>query len=351
MYAFTVFSALLALAPPASAQDPGDFTIWPDIVLEAGAGGFTGNGIGAPSVVRDGARDRYVMVFETRLSDPDPDCPVGKWALGIAWSEEPASGWQVWPEPLLVPEAGTPWACVAANPTVLWRQEKPNELHVWFKAEQTNPPDPSIGPHRYTGVGHLKLEFRPNGDVRNVTVTEELALALPQPFGMPKVVRKGNRDLKLALTIQPDVYLATGAPPASFVLDPEPVLRVQDVDHDWVGDEFFNASLLCDSDPTFPFALFVGSKHTGPYGVLNLGALGKAVSADSDAWFVASDPLFQWMSDADWRHWDVLRIDSASGTEYAIWFSEKDASGRNRIRFASTASSVDNTQVQNNLCP
>lgn len=121
-------------------------------VLEAQADGFTKNGLGSPTVVWDSDQERYLMLFETRTTDPTPTCAYGEWAVGVAWSVD-GIDWTVWDGPVLNPGSGFR-TCVVAHPTALYED---GEVHVWFKAHD------DVGP---TGVGYA------HGNVRVLTVEE-----------------------------------------------------------------------------------------------------------------------------------------------------------------------------------
>ena len=102
MLAF-LWGMVLGFSWTAQAQEPGDFVINPAILLEANASGsgYMINGVASPTVVHDSIRDRYIMVFEVRLPEEDDACPVGLFALGIAYSDD-GIVWEPAEEPLLL---------------------------------------------------------------------------------------------------------------------------------------------------------------------------------------------------------------------------------------------------------
>lgn len=345
-----IVSALLASALPAHAQQVGDFVVSPDILLAANASGtgYMVNGVGSPAVAWDPNLARYLMVFEVKLPATDPLCPVGMWGLGLAYSSSPTTGWTTGTTPLLEPAAGTYYACVAANPSVMYNAAT-STLTVWFKAEQTDPPDVAIGPSRFTGVGRVQVKFRASGQVRSVVTSTVPALAITENFGMPRVIRRAGM-FEMMVMIPPDAWMASGVASSAFTLDAAPVMS-PDPGLSWAVDELFNGSLVCDDDPVFPYAAFVGGKDTGPFGTIFEGGWGKAISANSDTWFLGADPYFSWVGDSEWRHWDVLRLDDPAGVEYLVWYDEKDASGQNQVRFASTIAVWDPMNIHTKDCP
>lgn len=348
-----ILASAVFAAAPAAAQQQGDFVVWPDVLLEANSegSGYMTNGVGAPAVVWDPNLDRYLMVFEVNLPETSPDCPVGMWGLGIAYSDVgAATGWVAGPEPLLEPTAGTFYACVAAHPTVMYNANT-STMSVWFKAEQTDPPDAAIGPNRYTGVGQIRVKFRTGGGIQSVTVEPSPVLQLDQDFGMPKVIRKGGTDWEMMLTLRPDAWMATGTTSSAFTLDPEPVLTADPNNNPyWALDELFNAALVCEKDITFPYSTFIGGRDLGANGEILAAGWGKAISSDTDTWFLGADPYFEWSGPDEWRHWDVLRVDDPGGTEYLVWFDEKDANGHNQVRFATTIDTWNTADIYDKDC-
>ena len=117
--------ALIALLGSASAQN---LTVH-GTVLAPVPGTYYENGIGAPAVAYDPARDLYVMLFETKIPNSGAwfdgsafaACPpsVRVWGLGRATSNDGLT-WTVDADPALMPIAGTDRGCVVAHPVMLF---------------------------------------------------------------------------------------------------------------------------------------------------------------------------------------------------------------------------------------
>ena len=127
-------------------------------VLVAEPGTITANGVGSPSVVWDPVVERYVMFFETRTGAATADCTGGTWSIGIASSDDGLS-WDVWPDAVVSPTAGTPWRCVAAHPTAVYDN---GTYHLWFKAEQglnaCAAGNNAWGCNNYSGIAHAVVD-------------------------------------------------------------------------------------------------------------------------------------------------------------------------------------------------
>lgn len=335
---------------PALAQQPGDFDVWPDILLgpNNNGSGYMVNGVGSPTVAYDTDQGRYLMAFEVRLPNGHPDCPADRWALGLAFSDDGVSDWQTTTIPIVKPQMGTYFACIAAHPTILYNSANRTAL-IWFKAEQTMPVDPDIGPHRYTGVGLVRVRFRADGSIEQVLVSPEPALRVDAPFNNPRVVRYKN-ELHMALALWPDMWTARGTSPTDFQLSDGPELVASDANPGWAVDELFNASLVCENDLLFPFSIFLGGRTFDATGSISVGGWGRAVSANDRGWYLGATPYFQWRGQHAWRHWDVLRVDDQSGTHYLVYFDEKDDQGRNQVRLASTLPAWNPHDVYSKYC-
>jgi hypothetical protein len=339
----------LGLSWTAHAQEPGDFVINPAILLEANTGGsgYMINGVGSPTVVYDTSRDRYIMVFEVKLPVVDENCPVGRWALGIAYSDD-ALVWEPEEEPLLLPEEGTFYNCVAAHPNAVFSSAR-DRMYVVYKAEQSldacDEEEPSWGCDQYTGVGRLRVEFDDEGTIVDRFTPRNPILAVGQNFGWPKVVSSGSYWY-LMFTRQPDAMLTRGVKLSDMAVPEEAAISPTSL-VSWANDEIVNPALLCEDNPSFPLSAFFGGRSLDGPTVVSAG-WGKAISATGLSWAYGEDTFFEWSDDESWRHWDVLRV----GTdEYLVWFSEKDEAGQNRIRFASTTPSWDDGDVYTRICP
>ncbi|MCA9494123.1 MAG: hypothetical protein KC621_29550 [Myxococcales bacterium] len=126
-------------------------------VLDPASNPLTVNGIGAPTVAYDEDDDLFVMFFETQIDPSTADgCSVGHWAIGAASSPDGVT-WTIWDAPVVSPTPGTPYACVAAHPAVVYDA---GVFHLWFKAEQGNAVSgsPPWGTANYTGVGYATVD-------------------------------------------------------------------------------------------------------------------------------------------------------------------------------------------------
>lgn len=354
----TLFALALGTA---HAQVAADWSTYGPVLLTGSDVPF-GSTIGSPSVVYDSVNNRYLMFFETFVGST-ANCPAGEWAIGSATSSDGLS-WTVAPTPIIDPNpaSGAPnyYSCVAAHPGAIYTTtgSPGGSVYLYFKAEQASDAcvvlgvPPSWGCGQYTGVGATRIRFRANGTIRDTTTTAEPALAKANNFGYPKPIRY-NSTIALSYTEYPNVNIATtttAAPNGPFS-DQGVALDVNNYTVDWMKDEFFNAALACRDTGSFPLELFVGGRDTRYAQVLN-GGIGKAVAAPTNflSWTLAADPQFSWTGDGSYRHWDVLRVDAA---DYLLYYSERDGSGNNQIRLATTLPSFSwtNTSVYDKACP
>lgn len=333
----------------ASAQDPGDFTIRPEVLLQANGGGsgYMVNGTGAPSVVFDTTRNRWIMVYEVRLAATDPQCPVGRWAIGLASSTNGLT-WTPLANALVNPGAtGTYYSCVAAHPTAVYAADT-DSLWILFKSEQRldacASSTPAWGCARYTGVGRARVRFNPGGSVRSTTVLTTPAMEVGVDMGFPKFTQRAGINY-LGVTLRPDAYLASSATLRDFSLSAEPVLSPGLVP--WGQDEIFNFSLVCEDDPAFPLSGYPGGRNLDLFAITDAG-MGKAITSDFASWFLGADTYFTWADDNAFRHWEVLRTTTG---EYYMYFSEKDSSGNPRIRAATTGITWPSGNPYSKICP
>jgi hypothetical protein len=360
----------LLLSTPAFSQAPGDWildTVNP--VLEpdlSGAHPWMENSVSAPTVVYDPLRDRFIMVFETRILDPIDGaavgCPQGLWGLGLAESPDGVT-WTVSSSPLVepVPGSGTYFSCVAAHPSAVFETPPANgSIIIWFKSEQDTAAqatcgtaaEPAWGCDQYTGVGRMRITLNAQGNIVNINVRNDpvLTTAVFPSIGYPKVFKTAG-TYRMLLTLYPDIWSTTSATPDAFVV-PTPVMEVADYQGavTWVRDEFFNATGLCDDTITFPLASFPGGRDTNQSAVLS-GGWGKAISTTGSSWVLGVDPQQEWADDNSFRHWEILRLVTG---EYLIWFDQSDPGSNprvNRIYFGGTTQTFNNTDVQSKICP
>jgi hypothetical protein len=354
---------LLAFAlGTAQAQTAADWSTYGTVLL-TGSNVPYGSTIGSPSVVYDSVNDRYIMVFETFIGST-ANCPAGEWGLGTAFSTDGLS-WSVRPTPLIDPNpaSGTPnyYSCVAAHPGAIYLPPGAGgaaggTIYVYFKAEQASDActvlggTPSWGCEQYTGVGSVRVRLRANGSIRDTLVAPAPLLAKSTNFGYPKPIRYQN-TLAISYTEYPNVMIATASSPTGPFLDQGTALDVNDYTVDWMQDEFFNAAIACRDTGSFPLELFAGGRDTDFAAVLD-GGIGKAVASPLNItnWTLATVPQFSWVGDDAYRHWDVLRVDAS---DYLLYYDEKDGSGNNQIRLATTLPSFSwaNTSVYDKACP
>jgi hypothetical protein len=342
----TLFSA------PAQAQSA-TWTFLPGAVLSPQASiPWASQSIGAPSVAYDSIRNRYMMMFETRLPGTDANCPQGLWGLGLATSPDGIT-WTINPLPIIAPNGtnGNYWECVAAHPAAVFVDDGVNgHLQVYFKAEQGVdgcPSDPASC--QYSGIGRLRVNLDASGAPSGLSVQANppLPFSAGQVGGFPRVVQDAGTYV-LAVQRYPDIHVTssiafTAFPPSS------PVVTVAQYSPfvSWVQDEFFSPTLVCDDSRAFPFAMFLGGRDTS-FASIKTGAMAKAISSTPSFWALSTTPDFSWSTNNEWRHWDVQRLTTG---DYLIWFSEKDGSGNNFIRFGGTTLSFNIADTQGKVCP
>ncbi len=355
---------LLAFAlGTATAQTAADWSIYPDVLL-TGADVPYGSTIGSPSVIYDSVSDRYIMFFETFMAS-SATCPAGEWGIGIAFSNDGLS-WTVSNNPLIDPDptAATPtyYSCVAAHPGALYIPPSAGgaaggTVYVYFKAEQASDAcdsaTPSWGCGQYTGVGSLRVRLRANGSILSTGFSPTPVLPKSNNFGYPKPMRYGN-TIAISYTEYPNVMLATASIPQGPFAEQGIALDITDpqvTPLTWVEDEFYNAAIACEDSGAFPLKMFVGGRDND-FGIALDGGVGIAVAqpADITAWTLDEEPQFAFVGANDFRHWDVLRVDA---NDYLFYYDERDGSGNNQVRLASTLASFSwtNTSVYAKYCP
>jgi hypothetical protein len=336
---------LLLLAIAASAQT---FSVYDDAMIEPTVGTWYEAGAGSPTVVYRRASDDYVMFFESRLAPPDTVCKQGYWGVGVAVSDDGRT-WTVDSQPLLEPTDGTFRRCVVAHPYAVV-DDGGADIHLWFKAEQPRKACQGLAtPHpwgcnQYTGVGYVKV----GADLQTILEAPTTPVVDPaQTFGYPAVTRVDD-TWYMMLARRPDMYLATSdRPDGGWVLDRTPVMQPGVTT--WANDELFNPALVCDeSSATYPFRAYFGGRNW-VNGTIDSGGWGDAISSDAVTWLVNAAPFFDFEPSPElaWRHWDAVK----AGSDTLIYFSDKDASGKNRIGFAGTTDTWHDWRVESRLCP
>lgn len=353
-------SALGAFVP-AAAQQPADWDFVAGAVLSPDPGiPFMTESISSPSVVFDSNHNRFIMVFESRTSTVDARCPQGIWALGAAVSND-GINWTPFATPMLRPNPNSSrfYSCVAAHPTAIYDPTQyggNGGLLVVFKGEQTNDACPAGGVvppwgcDQYSGFGRLQIELNGAGNPLRVFVRNQpIMIPTVNEFGYPKLV-EDFPNYRMLYQSYPDIYATETTSLLSF---PEgtPELEVSEyaASVPWVTDELFNATLLCNDDPVFEYATFVGGRNTNFGGIVE-GAWGKAIKQLwSDDFLLEVTPQQSWTGNNEWRHWDISRTTTG---EYLVWFDEKDpVTGNNFIRFGATDLSFANNTVMSKICP
>jgi hypothetical protein len=350
----------------AQAQSPGDWTIDPSILL-TGTDVPYGETIGSPTVVYNTRDSQYYMFFETRLSATDPECPAGLWGIGTATSADGLS-WTVRNNITIAPapNAATPTfhSCVAAHPGAIYRETPQGGIiEVFFKGEQADDacvvldPDPSWGCGQYTGVGRYRIRFNTAGQFVDETLFADPVLERAANFGYPKPMRVtntgGQTTWLLSYGVYPNIELATATSAAGPWTEQGVILDAASStaqSAQWIEDEFFGSALACRDAGILPFESFVGGRDTN-FGVVQTGGIGKAISSNGqpNSWTLGLTAQFDILSDDEFRHWDLLRIGTS---DYTLWFDEKDGSGNNQIRVASTIPTFtwNNADVYDKQC-
>jgi hypothetical protein len=141
------------------------------------------------------------------------------------------------------------------------------------------------------------------------------------------------------------VFVAQSALFRDFTLDADPVMSPGLVS--WGQDEMFNPSVVCQESISFPLASYPGGRNLDGFDITSAG-WGKALANSPDSWFLGASPYFEWSGGDDWRHWEVTRLTT---NEHLVYYSEKDAAGKPRIRLATTTPSWIGTQLAGKTCP
>jgi len=323
-----------------------DFGVFPGWALEPQD--WYANGVGSPSVInRKLHGEGYIMLFETRLAQTDPACPVGMWGIGLA---ESTNGWDwtVQPSPLIAPTPGTFHSCVAAHPELVL-DEHGTDLHVFFKGEQgtdaCDAASPPWGCGRYTGVGYVKIDGN-TGQFLEQPVHPIVAES--EVFGYPSVVTIDG-EWQMLLATYPEFYRASAsAPEGPWTVDPVPV--IQPGVTAWSQSEVFNPSMVCEGDQALPVYtlrnFFGGRSANGLWGPILEAGLGEAISITGRTWFISASP-FGFNAEGSWRHWDAVRVQS----EILIWYSEQGVDGRNHIGLAASTDQWSAADISTAHCP
>jgi hypothetical protein len=353
---------IVSFALTALAQQPSDWQFVGSPVLEPDpAITFMSQSIGAPSVVYDTIRGRFFMVFETRTPTVDARCPQGVWGIGAATSTD-GINWTPFATPILEPTPGNGrfYSCVAAHPSAMFFPNNPSAnggIVVVFKGEQdTDACDvitPSWGCDTATGFGRIQIALDAAGDPSSITIRSR---PIYQPagnvFGYPKIVRDGTM-YHMLYQDWPDIWSVEGTNLLGLS-SPDIALDVSDYNSTltWVEDEFYNPSLVCDDDPAFPYATFVGGRSLNATGsAVLLGGWGKGIDdiwGDANQFLLDATPQQDFANNDDWRHFEVTKLSTG---EYLVWYSEKDVSGNSSIYMGGTTLSFNNSDVVSRVCP
>jgi hypothetical protein len=194
-------AAAFAQAPAASSVFDVDY----GVVLDSSASPVTANGIGAPTVAWDEVDETYVMFFETRTGGPTTDCPSGTWGIGAASSQDGVT-WDVWDTLVVAPTPGTPFACVAAHPAVLYEA---GAFHLYFKAEQGNnvTVDQGWGTSNWSGVGYASVDLSLDDKTADIAAVDaEIALLEAQLADAVADYQLSLEDFRDSLLAQADEF-------------------------------------------------------------------------------------------------------------------------------------------------
>lgn len=350
--------ALALMINSASAQVASDWTYVNGPVFEPDPGlSYMATSVGSPAVVYDTIRERWFMLFETKTATVDADCPSGVWGVGAAVSTD-GINWTPYSTPILNPiPSGTKFfSCVASHPTAVFLPNNNGQIIVFFKAEQATDAcavtTPTWGCDVKTGFGRAQIILNASGDPSVIGVgTKPVHTPATANYGFPKVVKDGNQ---YRILYQAYPYIVSTSS-AVFTTFPAATTELEFINGDKYGttyaiDEWFSPSFVCDDDPSYPYAMFVGARNTNAGTVIE-GAWGKAVR---DVWTGGSfaldlTPQVTWSTNEEWRHYDVTRL---ATDEYLVWFSEKDSiTGNNFIRFGGTDLAFDNNDAVSKNCP
>jgi hypothetical protein len=291
---------LVALAPLAfGAPEPTDL----GFVLEAPEDGPFASGVNAPTVDWDGQKQRYVMFFESPLSASElaTGCRTG-WRIGRATSEDGLT-WDIDPDPMIEPEAGTRWSCAASQPAVV---RDGHDWYLLFAMEDTS---------HQTGIA---LAHARDGEHFDVVA----APAIEGPHvGMPTV---GLSDglLQVVYVHAPDLAVATLDPETGEVIDGDVALTAAS-GPSWADNWLVTPALAC-------------AKHEG-WSLVYAGfddaaatTRAYAVAGSDDGWTWSFDEAFD--ADSDLTHVDV----TLAGDEVLLWYSATADDGRKAIGLAWT---------------
>jgi hypothetical protein len=341
---------LLLLVGGASAQSPGDFTVLDEVLIESSsdADSYMVNGVGAPSVAFDSRRGRYLMAFEVRLPETEDYCPAGVWGLGLAHSADGIE-WKTSDRPLLRPREGTFYECVAAHPSVVYNEAN-DSLYVFYKSEQgdeaCSEEERPWGCSRYTGVGRARVGFGGGaGMPRSINILGEPVLPRATNMGFPRFVRQGDTNY-LMFTEPPNAQIAVSTTFRDFEVAADVAIPVSAAPASWAEDELFNPAVVCEDSEEFPFKAFIGGRNVDGSSLI-LGGWGVAIASSPTSWFLGAEPVVEWSSDTDWRHWDVLRVGS---DDYLVYFSEKGEDNKPRIRLALTSETWTDEGIDDKRC-
>jgi hypothetical protein len=280
------------------------------------------------------------MAFETRLTGDVPECPVGRWAIGLARSRDGRT-WTVDSAPLVSPTTGTYYSCVAAHPALHFDGRK---FRLWFKAEQmlnvcaNGATAPAWGCGRYTGIGYAWMP----GPQASARVVAAPVLSGPT-LGYPSVARVDD-VWRLAVTAAEDIYLGSGTDPQVLTLNATPT--IEPGGYTWSEDEMFEPVLGCRNTGN-RYLLAYGGRTTQRGSITSAGwAIGR--SADGVTWTLPADAEVNWTGDNLWRHFDVLRV---GASDFLVWYTERDAMSRVSVRFAYTSATWDARNFSPRTCP
>lgn len=278
------------LAAPALAQS----VIVDDAVLTATP--EVPDGMGAPTVILDGARRELLMLFETRTTPP-AGCAEG-WRIGAATSTDGRT-WTEVSGGVLRPNATAP--CGPRAPSAVLLDD--GSLAVIFTATEPGVDD---------GVGILTWDAGETTLARVPALDGLREPSLARSDGIWQVlgvddalglVRAHSSDLE-HWTVDATASLPTGSTT-------------------WSADAVSSPALGCLDDPSYPWSVHYGGRSAPDT------AWGWAVADRWDTYFVGS-ATDTWPSGDGWIAFDVIETEGGD----LVWFEHLGVDGLPRIGFA-----------------
>ena len=276
-------------------------------------------------------------------------------------------------QPVVVPEAGTYYGCVAAHPYIVFDNDT-DTLHMWFKSEQSTDlctvlePDPEWGCNYRSGIGYASSDdFGQTWTFSDAPALDAADMNYDSRYlasGYPSVVIMDDVWYLLvsridSLSFNADLILAESYDFGdSWTVNTTPALAAG-FESDWVNDEVISPSMFCDPDGV-DFSMFFGgrtldetpSDSSDPNNEIN--GVGFAASFELSQWYLSLySPYFDWevATESYWPHFTVLR----AGGEYIIYHTERIQEGTDtqpyaHMRMAYTDPAWDPDLIDPRIC-